>query len=106
MGRSGAPPRAPTLALVELNDRLLHHRPGPLTGCHTAGPSANDEACLRPTQRRGVAAHARSTVEPQTTRMAGTCPGHVRAHNSDSHGGGMNFGIPVDMSIVHSVLCT
>jgi len=35
--------------------------------------------------------------------MAGTCPGHVRAHNSDSHGGGMNFGMPLDMSIDHSV---
>jgi hypothetical protein len=45
-------------------------------------------------------------MEPQTSRMAGDCPDHVRAHKSLIHGGGMNFGMPVDMSIVHSVLCT
>jgi hypothetical protein len=87
-----------------LKDGRLHRRPVALTGCHAGGRTANGTTCLRPDHRRSVAAHARSTVEPHTIPVAGTCPGHVRAHRSAIHGGGMNFGIPVVMSIVHSEL--
>ena len=87
-----------------MNYGRLHRRPVALKGCHSPGRRANDETCLPADRVCGVAAHARSTVEPHTTLMAGTCPGHVRSHNSLIHGGGMNFGCPLDMSIVHSLL--
>ena len=59
-----------------------------------------------PVSRGSAPNPALALVEPHTTPMAGTCPGHVRAQRSVIHGGGMNVGFPVDMSIVHSELCT